>query len=496
MISLRHSRLRVPHARLRVSTLKELEMADGVAFTATLQLDGQRVGVIENHGRGGGTTYQPDPDSRFGYDELNTFAAACRRDDEPVSTEGVLNDLVDFTDRPGRLAGPDLRLHEAYMFVTVLCVPTHSSLPSRTSASCCRLSWPSRRCRLAAGSSIEKGAVPRPGEAASRCPDDGGSPAVTTTRGVEYNSTERSLSHAEKYAFPGHRPGGWRRVVTFAGMTSTRVTAPGVDAVVKGRVEQFLLGLETRVPVLVQRAYVTGSALTDDWQESCSDIDLVFVVSRPVTLADADVLAEFHAATKARNAVDGLYLTASQLAAGPDGVESAPQVVNGDFVLEKKAGQLCWVTWQELGASPVATVVGRDKVRWGPPRPPMTMIRPRVEAFCRENLATYWSTWGDEASAHFASQHPTDAVEADLVVWAALGPPRLVITIRTGAVVSKKDGGLFAAETWPDYADLIHKCIRSRGGDTKTFTVVEMQAAISLLRLVVAEGARPNTARQ
>lgn len=94
MIALPHSRLHVPHDRLHVSSLKELPTSDGVAFTATLRLDGKRVGVIEDHGRGGGSSYLPDPGSAFGYDELNTFAAACRRDKEPVSTEGVLNDLV------------------------------------------------------------------------------------------------------------------------------------------------------------------------------------------------------------------------------------------------------------------------------------------------------------------------------------------------------------------------------------------------------------------
>ena len=94
MITLPHSRLQIPHDRLRVSSLKEIPMHDGVAFTATLRLDGRRVGVIEDEGRGGGAQFHPDPGAGFGYDELNTFAAACRRDHRAVSTESVLGDLV------------------------------------------------------------------------------------------------------------------------------------------------------------------------------------------------------------------------------------------------------------------------------------------------------------------------------------------------------------------------------------------------------------------
>jgi hypothetical protein len=88
------ARLHTSHDRLRVSSLKELPMSDGVAFTATLRLDGKRVGVIENDGHGGGPLYLPDPGSRFGYGELNAFAAACRHDNDGVCTEAVLNDLV------------------------------------------------------------------------------------------------------------------------------------------------------------------------------------------------------------------------------------------------------------------------------------------------------------------------------------------------------------------------------------------------------------------
>lgn len=99
LILLPHSGLRVPHARLTVTSLKQFEMSRGVAYTATLRLDGTIVGTIENEGCGGETMFQPRPGAGFGYDELNAYAGQCHTVGGWNSTESVLNDLVDFTER-------------------------------------------------------------------------------------------------------------------------------------------------------------------------------------------------------------------------------------------------------------------------------------------------------------------------------------------------------------------------------------------------------------
>ncbi len=90
-----HTGLWVPHDRLRVTSPRELPTCDGVVFTATPRLGKHKAGVIENHGTGGSTLFRPDPKAGFGYRELNEYAAACRKNGEPVSTETVLNDLVE-----------------------------------------------------------------------------------------------------------------------------------------------------------------------------------------------------------------------------------------------------------------------------------------------------------------------------------------------------------------------------------------------------------------
>ncbi|GAA2627985.1 hypothetical protein GCM10010411_76530 [Actinomadura fulvescens] len=95
MITLPHSRLTGPDIGLTVTELRTLEHHRGIAWTAVLQQHGRRVGTIDDDGNGGETYYHPDPGSPFGYDQLNAYAAQCRRDGQAISTEGVLNDLTE-----------------------------------------------------------------------------------------------------------------------------------------------------------------------------------------------------------------------------------------------------------------------------------------------------------------------------------------------------------------------------------------------------------------
>jgi hypothetical protein len=115
VITLIHTGLSVPQDAPQVSALRELPTFDGVAFQATVRRRGRDVGLIENNGGGGQAAFRPYPGSGFGYDALNAFAAACRRGGEQVSTEGVFNDLVEFSDRSRSGSPCDLRVRVAYM---------------------------------------------------------------------------------------------------------------------------------------------------------------------------------------------------------------------------------------------------------------------------------------------------------------------------------------------------------------------------------------------
>jgi hypothetical protein len=95
LMPLVHSDVHVPHRRFRVASLNQLPTSDGVAFTAEVRLDTTPVGVIENDGHGGATTYVAVNSSPFNWRHLGRFVAQCRRSAEPVDEETVLNALVE-----------------------------------------------------------------------------------------------------------------------------------------------------------------------------------------------------------------------------------------------------------------------------------------------------------------------------------------------------------------------------------------------------------------
>jgi hypothetical protein len=264
-------------------------------------------------------------------------------------------------------------------------------------------------------------------------------------------------------------------------------------------VEGFSRHLYDVRPGLVETVYVTGSALTDDWQPLHSDIDVVLVVSRPVSVDDERALSELHAETarddaQHGNPIDGLYLTPAQLAAGPDGIETAPQVVDALFVLDKPKGQLNWVTWLELAASPVGRIDSESgEMSWSAPLGATPEVIAKAADYSRLNLATYWAGVADQIAAWLAGpEAPHDEgalVPEEPVVWGVLGAPRLLATIEYGTVLSKSQSGEFALERWPAYTDLIRRCQRSRAGLSEVFTVADVRRSLDLLREVVGAGA-------
>ncbi|WP_123606926.1 hypothetical protein [Micromonospora sp. Llam0] len=103
-IPLRHSPLHVPHDRLTVTSLDELPTDRGVAFTAALRLDGTRIGVIHNEGRGGGTWLSYHDPARFSRRDLDEYVRGCRYRRQPTDEETVLDRLVTEYDLTRRIS--------------------------------------------------------------------------------------------------------------------------------------------------------------------------------------------------------------------------------------------------------------------------------------------------------------------------------------------------------------------------------------------------------
>ncbi|WP_052412479.1 hypothetical protein [Streptomyces mutabilis] len=85
--------LEVPHTRYRITSLQQVTMSCGVAFSANVRQGRALVGVIENDGRGGGTWFIPA--DRTGRQGMAEFTRACRWKGEPISEEEVYDHLID-----------------------------------------------------------------------------------------------------------------------------------------------------------------------------------------------------------------------------------------------------------------------------------------------------------------------------------------------------------------------------------------------------------------
>lgn len=249
---------------------------------------------------------------------------------------------------------------------------------------------------------------------------------------------------------------------------------------------RFLLEQRRIAPGLVSRAVVTGSAVAGDWHPGLSDIDVVFVVTRD-PIDDLPALAELHASSEPH--IDGVYLTEAEIARGPDIVQTAPQVVEGVLVSELAGAQLSWITWRELESGVQGIVDGGDVI-WSPVADRHPRTAAGVVAFSRDNLLDYWQRIGDGLERELAERPDDGPVRPETVRWVALGPIRLVATIETGNVLSKTAAAAFAADRWPEHAELLERVVRDRSGDRQEFTAGDGREALSLLRkcVAVAEG--------
>ena len=93
-VTLPHTGLQVPTEHPRVVSLSVTGTGSREVITARVRLADRDIGTIGTKGAGGALLYRPAVPA-FGYDWLNAFAAICQQDGRPVSTERVLNLLVE-----------------------------------------------------------------------------------------------------------------------------------------------------------------------------------------------------------------------------------------------------------------------------------------------------------------------------------------------------------------------------------------------------------------
>ena len=221
---------------------------------------------------------------------------------------------------------------------------------------------------------------------------------------------------------------------------------PAVSALVTERLD----AVDAALPGFVTALWVTGSAASGDWRPDRSDVDFVAATDRVPTLADLEAAEQ-----------------------------PAAHVTNGEFGTGP-CGQCTPAAWLELRQDGVA-VRGPAPAELVPAPEPAAL-----RSWLLGNLRGYWSDTAGHAERVGTERPATAPVDGYPVVWMVLGAPRLHATLTTGRIVSKTAAGAYAAERFPDHAELAGRCVRWRAGEPEEFTMADGLRAAALIRAVVS----------
>lgn len=250
--------------------------------------------------------------------------------------------------------------------------------------------------------------------------------------------------------------------------------------IVPGGVEsttmQYLELIDKALPGQVVGLYLTGSIPLGDYRPGRSDIDGVVVVAEP--LKDFEAVRDVHAQLTEKPAFDVTYLTAAELASPPSSDKPVVYSQGGVFRVAPSGGPVSPVLWSEMARQSL-----------GVRSTPGLIVHDDHEAlveFTRGNLKSYWAAQFDQLEAAVVTR-PDQEVPDWVLPWVMLGVPRLHALLATSNIVSKTAAGEHALTVFPEWSDLITRCLEHRAGKPISFTNADATAAVPYGRKVIAE---------
>ncbi len=223
---------------------------------------------------------------------------------------------------------------------------------------------------------------------------------------------------------------------------------------------QFV-GLLTRsLPGLLRSLSLIGSAVDGDYRVGRSDLDFVAVIDHPPPddeLEGLTIVHRLYAADLTLPRLDGIWVTPTDLAAGPDIAVSGSSTESGVFLADTRGNRnpVTWFTLRDQGR----TILGELDRRgiWHDPL--------RLAAWTRENAETYWVRWHEQSSRPL-TRRGLAMFGAEAPMWGVLGISRLWFTLATGAIASKSAAGDYALHVFePNWHRIIKEGLRIRRGE-------------------------------
>jgi hypothetical protein len=238
------------------------------------------------------------------------------------------------------------------------------------------------------------------------------------------------------------------------------VIAKEADKTVTLATGRFSGLLQRYVPGLVSSLQLVGSVADGDFHPGRSDLDFVAVLAHPATDDEVEALVILHrtyASDPTLPALDGIWVTEAELAAGPDACSDGLTSHDNQF-LELARGNRNPVTWTMLreGAVPLFSELDRASL-WHDPA--------RLASWTRENVELYWAPWQARASNLFSTLGLAMLGSA-APMWGVLGISRLHYTLATGRIASKSAAGEYALTAFGEpWRKIIRECLRVRRGE-------------------------------
>lgn len=240
--------------------------------------------------------------------------------------------------------------------------------------------------------------------------------------------------------------------------------------------------LERNTGDLIQGLHLIGSIADGDFRPGRSDLDLVAVLSRELTDDDAEALVVVHRSYRTDPtlpSLDGVWLTADELRAGPDAVADGPTSQQGDFVVAAR-GNRNPVTWFSL-PNAVALIGELDRAA-------LWQDRERLVSWVRENADSYWRRWLANVSG--ISPSGFAMLGRAMPMWGVLGISRLHYTKATGQIASKSAAGEWALTAFdPHWRPIIEEALAYREGKPSRYgnPLARRRDALAFVEMAIGE---------
>ncbi|RJO73320.1 DUF4111 domain-containing protein [Nocardia panacis] len=225
--------------------------------------------------------------------------------------------------------------------------------------------------------------------------------------------------------------------------------------------DAYLESVDAQAPGLVEGLYLGGSVAFDDFRPRASDIDFLAVTARPLDGAELTALADVHERLQRRfrrPCLDGVYLTWSDLAAGPTAAAERPVCYGGRLEYERPSSvtPMLWHTVARHGIARRGPEPGRIDI-WTDSD---ALVR-----WCARNLDEFWARGLDAALAHPLGR-PGLCLLTDMGIgWLVTGMARHHRIISTGEVISKQDATRQALHAFPGrWRRIIKEALRIHAG--------------------------------